>query len=192
MNENIPYKSKLLNFKMSELITAIAGILAFSAGSIIGISDNPPGIILVLLGAFTVLYAILSHFGNSDSFKPLQKFIYWAPRTLCIITASFLSIFALDVFRENQGILKIFFALMMHLIPTFIMIIIIILSWRREWIGGILFNLLGIFYIVAIRGRFPIATYFLIAGPLILTGVLFLLSWKFRALHKVDKQIIAE
>jgi hypothetical protein len=57
---------------------------------------------------------------------------------------------------------------------------VLIISWRREWIGGIVFILLALLYIISIWGRFPLITYIGISGPLGLIGVLFLLNWRYR------------
>ena len=85
--------------------------------------------------------------------------------------------FALDVFGHGQGFWATALALLMHLIPTGILLIFLALAWRWEWVGGILFPALGAFYIFAFWGRFPWGTYAIIAGPLCVVGALFLLSW---------------
>jgi hypothetical protein len=71
----------------------------------------------------------------------------------------------------------------MHLIPTFLLVAILWASWRREWIAGVLFPSLGVFYIVwAWNGPFATwATLLLMAGPLVFTGALFLLNWYYRS-----------
>lgn len=64
----------------------------------------------------------------------------WLPRVLAIVFILFISMFALDVFGEEQWLL----ALVMHLIPSFILIIITIIAWRNERVGGWLFLLAGV------------------------------------------------
>jgi hypothetical protein len=105
------------------------------------------------------------------------RLLFWTPRILCLLFAGFISMFALDVFQEKHGFWNTAIALLMHLIPTGILLIILTLSWRREWIGGLTFPALGAFYIFAFWGRFPWQTYLIIAGPLMLVGILFLLGW---------------
>jgi hypothetical protein len=90
-------------------------------------------------------------------------------------------LFALDVFEEGYGFWKTTLALIIHLIPNFTLIIVLILSWRREWIGGTLFSLLGVCYIVMAWGKFDIYAYLFISGPLFLLGVLFFINWFYRA-----------
>jgi len=112
--------------------------------------------------------------------KPIRQAIFWAPRILGILFAIFISIFALDVFGEGYSFWETALALVMHLIPTAVLVVILILSWRWEWIGGILFPALGILYLVFAGGQHWSA-YVAIAGPLFLEGILFLLSWRYRA-----------
>jgi len=112
-----------------------------------------------------------------------MRWLYWTPRILCMILAAFFAIFALDVFEESHGFWQTAIALFMHLLPsTILVLIVLIVSWRREWIGGVLFNLLGMLYIVLFWGRFPWFTYALIAGPLFLLGILFLFNWRYRSI----------
>lgn len=103
--------------------------------------------------------------------------VFWTPQILCLLFAGFISMFALDVFKENQGFWNTAIALLMHLIPTGILLIILAASWRWEWIGALIFPALGVFYIIAFWGRFSLSTYLVIAGPLMLVGVLFLIGW---------------
>jgi len=92
----------------------------------------------------------------------MKKIIYWLPRFLAILLIVFMSIFALDVFGEAQW----FVALIMHLIPSFVLIILTILAWKHELIGGILFLVIGLAMAIFYHS-------FLIANPVFLIGVLF-------------------
>ena len=115
--------------------------------------------------------------------RPLQRLLYWTPRVMCIAFAAFISIFAADVFSEVRGFWQTALALLMHLIPTFVIVAALIVSWRREWIGGILFIVLGVLYVVWAWNK-PFARWYvflMIAGPPVLVGALFLLNWRYRA-----------
>jgi hypothetical protein len=114
-------------------------------------------------------------------YKSKKRFIIWAPRVLCIIFALFLSIFALDVFSEGLGFWQTILALLIHLIPAFLILIVLIVSWRWELVGGIIFTALGILYLVSSWGRFPWVTYLIVSGPLLLVGVLFLVNWAMKS-----------
>jgi hypothetical protein len=109
--------------------------------------------------------------------KPEKRLLFWTPRIFCILFAIFVSMFALDVFSEGYSFWETIIALLMHLIPTGIILIVLVFSWRWEWIGAILFTALGVFYIVKFWDRFHWSTYFVISGPLFLIGFLFLINW---------------
>jgi len=116
-----------------------------------------------------------------------KRVLFWTPRVLCILFAMFLSIFALDVFSEGHGFGETILALLIHLIPVYIVVIILIVAWRWEWVGAILFNALAVFFVVWAWGRFHGnwsqlgSVYLMISGPLVLVGVLFLFNWIYRA-----------
>ena len=112
--------------------------------------------------------------------KPLPRLLLWTPRILCLLFAAFLSVFALDVFEEGYGFWKTVLALLVHLIPTWLILIVLAFSWRREWVGAILFTALGVLYPVLFWGRFVWYVYLLISGPLFVVGGLFLANWLFR------------
>lgn len=98
-------------------------------------------------------------------------------RILEIGFALFISQFAMDVFTEHESVGKTVLALGMHLIPTFAILFLIILSWRREWIGGVGYTLLGVAYIIAAKGKMAWTAYVVIAGPLFILAILFFIIW---------------
>ena len=110
----------------------------------------------------------------------LKRTLFWSPRILCILFAAFLGVFSLDVFGEGLGVWQTILALLMHLVPVYIVVIALVLAWRWEWIGAVLFGALAVFYLIWAWGRFDWSAYALISGPLLLVAILFLLSWKYR------------
>ena len=110
-----------------------------------------------------------------------KRVLFWTPRVLCILFAMFLSVFALDVFSEGYDLWQTIGALLLHLVPTLIVVIALVIAWRREWVGAILFIALAVFYVVWSWGRFPLVAYLSISGPLVLIGVLFLFNWIYTA-----------
>ncbi len=109
-----------------------------------------------------------------------NRFLLWAPRILAIVFSLFLSIFAADVFESHAGFWSLALALFMHLLPVLLMLLVLIVSWRYEWVGAIVYSLLGVVYIIWAWGRFPLSVYFFIAGPLFIIAILFFLSWRRR------------
>ena len=112
--------------------------------------------------------------------KSARGVVFWAPRILTMLFALFLSVFALDVFAETEGFLKTLTALVLHLIPTFLVVVLLVFAWRWELIGVVAFAVLAIAYVVVMWGRFHWSAYATISGALLLMSVLFLLSWRQR------------
>ncbi len=113
--------------------------------------------------------------------RKVSKFIYWIPRVVSILFIIFLAMFSLDVFTPGATAKDIIIGLFMHNIPALILVIVLIISWKYEIVGGIVFILAGLVYIimVAIRQPWPLVlTWSLtIAGPAFLIGILFMITW---------------
>ncbi len=112
-----------------------------------------------------------------ESSKRPSAYLQWSARILTLSFALFISLFAFDVFDERQGFWTTVLALLMHLTPTLLILALLGLAWNRSWIGAIFFALLGIGYLVWAHGRFERMVYLVIAGPLFLISILFLLGW---------------
>lgn len=112
--------------------------------------------------------------------RPAKRVLFWAPRVLCILFALFLGLFALDVFGEGYGPWETILAFVIHLVPTWLVLGALALSWRWEWIGGVLYAVLGVGYIVMAWGKFDWTTYAIISGPLFLVAALFWVNWALR------------
>jgi len=69
---------------------------------------------------------------------------YWLPRILCMLAIAFVSLFALDAFSSELSFWQQMGAFLMHLIPSFILLALLILAWKKELIGGIIFMLIGL------------------------------------------------
>ena len=115
-----------------------------------------------------------------------NKFIYWIPRILSILFILFLAMFSLDIFQPGLSAGQIALGLLMHNIPVLILLAVLIISWKREIVGGIVFILAGLLYcgisIVRVATSSPTEWYMLawslqIAGPAFLIGILFIVGW---------------
>jgi hypothetical protein len=112
----------------------------------------------------------------------LKQALFWAPRVLGIVFTLFMSLFALDVFGEGYSLGETILGLLIHLIPTFILVIALIIGWRWELIGAILFTGVGLFFLVSSRGES-----WIVSGPLVIVGVLFLLDRTYGAPLKAGR-----
>lgn len=128
----------------------------------------------------------------------MNRFIYWTPRLLSILFILFLGLFSLDVFdpENNYSFAETLIALLIHNIPSFVLLIILLFSWRREIIGGICFILGGLIYIgFILRNIFETGFewYYLawslqISGIAFFIGILFLIGWKIRTKSRRGKK----
>jgi hypothetical protein len=108
--------------------------------------------------------------------KTSKRLLYWTPRILCIAYAGFISIFAMDVFSEPLALWQKALDLALHLIPTAIFLAVLAVTWRREWIGALLFPLLAVLHLVSKWGQLHWSAYAVIEVPLLVVGALFLVN----------------
>ncbi len=76
--------------------------------------------------------------------KTSVKILHWIPRILCILAILFISMFALDAFDPKLTIWQQIGGFLIHLIPSYILIALLIIAWKWELIGGIIFLLIGL------------------------------------------------
>ena len=113
-----------------------------------------------------------------------EKFLHRLPRILSILFILFLSLFSLDVLEPGKSFREIAIGLFMHNIPSLIMIVVLLISWRNDVVGAIGFIGAGLFYMafVVMNTQQPwyiALTWGLsIAAPAFLIGFLYLMSWR--------------
>lgn len=111
----------------------------------------------------------------------MNRFVYWAPRILSILFLLFLAMFSLDIFDANYDFWGTVLGLFMHNIPVLVLLVVLIISWKYEIVGGIVFILAGLLYIIVSIGRvewyIALVWSLNIAGPAFLIGILFLMNW---------------
>lgn len=110
--------------------------------------------------------------GVAPKRRATSPLLRWTPRVLGIAFALFLSLFALDVFEQPASAGEHALALLLHLVPTFAVLLATAVGWRHERPGALLFAGLGAAYIALAWGRFPLVTYVVIAGPLFVVAAL--------------------
>ncbi|MCL4859123.1 MAG: hypothetical protein KJZ93_06935 [Caldilineaceae bacterium] len=110
----------------------------------------------------------------------LKRILFWAPRALGILFALFVSLFALDVFGVGYSFWETILALLIHLVPVYLILIALAIGWRWERVGSVLFVALGALYMITAWGQFAWGVYLVIAGPAFLIGILFLVDWFYR------------
>ena len=110
------------------------------------------------------------------TFINMKKIIHWSPRILGIAFVLFLSIFSFDVFLEYNGWSAIL-PFLIHLVPSFILLAVVIIAWKYDLVGAVVFFGFAIFYIFEIGFYRHWSWYVGILFPAIIIGALFLSSW---------------
>ena len=76
----------------------------------------------------------------------IEKTVYWLPRLLSIGFVLFLSVFALDVFTwPFEPVMLIGF--LVHLIPSFVLLAAVLIAWKYDLVGAIMFLGFALFYV---------------------------------------------
>ena len=121
--------------------------------------------------------------------KNMQTIFYWLPRIICILAILFISMFAADAFEPGLTIWQQLGAFFMHLIPSFILLGILILAWYKEFLGGIIFIIIGLVLTPFIFNHnykmnesvwMSLGIILTITFPFILVGILFIVSHKLK------------
>lgn len=128
--------------------------------------------------------------------KTTIKILHWTPRIISILAILFISVFALDSFSPDLTIWQQIGAFLIHLIPSFVLLVILIVAWKWELIGGMLFTLIGVVFTPFIYVHnykmnqsvwMSLFIILVITVPFIITGILFILSYnKKRKLQKLS------
>lgn len=105
---------------------------------------------------------------------PSNKILRWAPRLLAIALALFLSLFAFDVFDGSAGFWQTLAAFLIHLAPTWAILIALLLAWFRPGLGGVVFVALAVFFLL--KFGTDMLFLWLVAGLLAFIGTLFIVQ----------------
>jgi hypothetical protein len=117
--------------------------------------------------------------------KAKSKIIQWLPRILCILAIAFIELFALDSFDPRLTLYQQILEFTMHSIPAVILVLFLVIAWKWDLIGGILFVLTGIgfsplVYTMNYRMNHSVGMslgiILVITFPFIVVGVLFVIS----------------
>lgn len=121
--------------------------------------------------------------------KKARGILYWAPRILSILFIFYLTLFSLDVFQPGMSAKQIALGLLMHNVPSIIMIILLVIAWKKEIVGVATYFGVGLLYIgyvtfgvvnSKLQWYLAITWIMAIAGPALIIGTLFLINWKIK------------
>ena len=117
--------------------------------------------------------------------KKSIRVFHWLPRIICILAILFVSLFALDAFAPGMTIWRQLGDFMMSLIPSFVLLAILIVAWKWERTGGIIFIVIGlvlspfVFMLNYNRNHsigVSLGIILMITIPFVVVGILFIVS----------------
>jgi hypothetical protein len=100
--------------------------------------------------------------------------LYWIPRILAIVSILFMAMFSLDSFEGKNSLGEKMMALLMNNIPVFILIVFLVLAWKKEIIGGILFVLAFVAMAIFFHSFSGNPGSIIVISPFLVSGVLFI------------------
>ena len=121
--------------------------------------------------------------------KTSIRLFHWLPRIICILAILFISLFAADAFAPGLTIWQQLGAFFIHLIPSFILLVFLILAWKWEFIGGVIFMVIGLafspFIFILNYNRnhsiwLSLVIILTITIPFVVVGILFLISHRLK------------
>lgn len=131
--------------------------------------------------------------------------LHWLPRIICILGILFISKYAINSIESYLTIWQQILTLMLHLVPCVLLATLLVIAWKWELTGGILFTLIGLVLTPVIfkynyNLNESIATSLgivtMLTFPLIMIGNLFIFSYikrrKYRLMMKALKQSRAQ
>jgi hypothetical protein len=101
-----------------------------------------------------------------------------AATSIGILYAFALLVFAADVFSKDQNISQTLIDLVLHFIPTVIVLLLVVIAHQRPLMGSIIFAINGLVYIISGWDNLHWSAHILIAGPLLLMSILYVIAYK--------------
>lgn len=106
-----------------------------------------------------------------------KKTLYWFPRIVSFLFALFIGMFSLDSFDGKSSIGDQFIGFAIHNIPTVIILIISIISLKKDIVGAVFFFLISVILIYITGNKLDVARFFLLVFPALLISLLFVYNY---------------
>lgn len=104
-----------------------------------------------------------------------ERLLYWIPRIFTILAIIFMMMFSLDMVGGNEELGKKLLGLLIHNIPALILIAVLIIAWKWEIAGGVLFIIAFIGMAIFFNSFSGNPGSIVVIAPFLITGILFLL-----------------
>jgi len=113
------------------------------------------------------------------------KIFHWLPRVICILAILFVSMFAADAFAPGLTLWQQLGGFLIHLIPSFVLVALLFVAWKWEFVGGVIFTAIGIGlspfifihnYTMNHSIGMSLGIILMITFPFVVVGILFMIS----------------
>jgi len=104
------------------------------------------------------------------------KLFCWIPRILAIVSILFMAMFSMDAFEGNESLGKKLLGFLIHNIPVLIIAGALIIAWKRELIGGILFVLMFVAMAIFFHSFTGNPASLVVISPFLISGILFIVQ----------------
>ena len=104
-----------------------------------------------------------------------EKMLYWIPRVLTILAILFMMMFSIDVFGGDDPLGKQLLGFLMHNIPALILTGILLVAWKWEMAGGVLFLIATLAGCILYRAFSGNPGALIVMAPFFIVGILFIL-----------------
>ena len=95
-----------------------------------------------------------------------------------IFYALVLLIFAGDVFNKEQSISQTVFDVCLHLVPTVVVLLFVFVGYKKPLIGAAICLVSGLIYIITGWANLHWTAHVVIAGPLLVLSMLYIMAYK--------------
>jgi hypothetical protein len=106
-----------------------------------------------------------------------NKLLYWVPRIFTILAIIFMLMFSFDSFEGDAPLSKKILGFLINNIPVMILTVILIVAWKNELVGGLIFIAAFIAGTIFYRSFTGNPGSLVVILPFLITGILFILYY---------------
>jgi hypothetical protein len=110
-------------------------------------------------------------------FRNANKWLITAT-SIGVLYALTLLVFAVDVFNKEQSISQTVFDVCLHLVPTGVVLLFVLVGYKNPLIGAIICLVSALIYIISGWSNMHWTAHVVIAGPLLVLSILYIMGYK--------------
>lgn len=127
--------------------------------------------------------------------------LHWLPRIICILGILFISKYAIDSVESYLTLYQQILILLVHLIPCMLLTALLVVAWKWELAGGIIFTVIGLAltpiifqdsYNLNESIATSLGTVTMYTIPLVIIGNLFIASYLKRRKYRLQVRALKE